>query len=519
MWVRKKKGLIAINEKIPDGCSAVPVVTTKIKGLPVNIFDNKFSTTCFLRQSGCKAPSFFDGITNKGIFTLMQHQVETIKFFLDYPRCFCTNGLGTGKTLSALTAAEYLRSIGQIRRVLVVAPKSAMRNAWEKTIFSADPSIRYAILKGDRKKKQETASDVTYSYIIVNPESLHIIENSLSCVDLIIADESTKFKTWKAKRTQALYRISLDKRIWMMTGTPTPQEPTDAYAQIRIVRGVNKYMSFTAFRDLTMYKVTQFKWKARKDAMETVAKEMQPCIRFSRDECLDLPDLSVIDYKVPLSPAQAKIVKELQDKCLAEIEGQSITAINAASVLSKCLQVMAGAVYGSVDEDGEKVIVSTDAKELFEAIYDIVDQNEQPVLIYTTYRSTVHRLLEYFKKQGVTAEGITSDTSVDERTEIFDRIQNGDTKVMVAVAQTVAHGITLTNANTIIWVTPPMSFETYDQANGRIYRKGQTRKCTIYHIYQDWISRMLIKRLQERTTLQNTLLEILENKNVDMDKN
>lgn len=515
MWVRKEKGLIAINERIPSGIHISPIKECFINNLPVKIFDNDFNTTMLLRQAGCKAPSFFEGIKKKGIFTLMSHQIETIKFFLDYPRCFCTNGLGTGKTLSALTAAEFLRSIGQIRRVLVVAPKSALRNAWEKTIFSADPSIRYAVLTGDRSRKQRAAEDVDITYLIVNPESLQIIEKHLPCVDLVIADESTKFKTWRAQRTQALYRIALDKRIWMMTGTPTPQDPTDAYAQIRILRGASKYMSFVMFRDMTMYKVTQFKWKPRDNAMDIVAKEMQPCIRFSRDECLDLPDLSVIDYKVPMSPKQAKAVKELQDKCLAEISGQDITAVNAASVLSKCLQVMAGAVYGGVDEDGNKIVVNSDATELLEAIGDIVDQNEQPVLIYTTFRSTVKVLLDYFKKNGVAVEGITADTSVNERTAIFDNIQSGRTKVMVAVAQTVAHGITLTNADTIIWVTPPTSFETYDQANGRIYRKGQTRKCTIYHIYQDWISRMLIKRLQERTSLQNTLLNILEKKDVD----
>lgn len=515
MWARNKLGLIAINERIPDNVGVSPIIEKTIKSKPVKIFDNKFNTTAILRRSGCKAPSFFEGVKKIGMFTLMAHQIETIKFFLDYPRCFCTNGLGTGKTLSALTAAEFLRKLGQIRRILIVAPKSALRNAWEKTIFSADPSIKYAVLKGDRRKKQEIASDTNITYIIVNPESLQIIENSLPCVDLVIADESTKFKTWRTQRTQALYRISLDKRIWMLTGTPTPQEPTDAYAQIRVLRGSKKYVSFTVFRDMTMYKVSKFKWKARPGVMETVAREMQPCIRFSRDECLDLPDLSVIDYKVPLTSKQSKAVKELQDSCLAQLDGSKITAINAASVLSKCLQVMAGAVYGEPDAEGNKPVVSVDATDLFEAINDIVEQNEQPVLIYTTFRSTVFSLVKYFKEKGVPVEGITSDTSVDERTAIFDNIQTGATKVMVAVAQTVAHGITLTNADTIIWVTPPMSFETYDQANGRIYRKGQTRKCTIYHIYQDWISRMLIKRLQERTSLQNTLLKILEEKDVD----
>lgn len=520
MWIRRKEGLVSINEirsrdQIPAG--VMPTALTKINKLPVVVFDNSFKTTNLLRSSGLNAPSLEETCQYFGMFTPMAHQRETVKFFMDHRRCYCANGLGTGKTLSALWAAEFLRRYGQIRRILVVCPKSAMRNAWEKTIFSSDPSIRYAVLTGDRKKKIAAAKNPDITYLIVNPESLTIIEKDLPMVDLVIADESTKFKSWKAIRTQALFRISLDKRIWLMSGTPAPQAPTDAYAQARIMRGRDKYISFTAFRDKTMYRVTQFKWMPYKNASEIVAKELQPCIRFSRDECLDLPDLSVIDYKVPLTKEQAKAVKSLQDACFAEIDKDSISAINAASVLSKCLQVMAGAVYGETDDEGNKKTVVVDSTDLLDSVVDIVEQNEQPVLIYTMFRSTVEVLLKRFEQEGIPAGGITADTTVDQRTAIFDKIQSGELKVMIAVAQTVAHGITLTNSDTIIWVTPPTSFEVYDQANGRIYRKGQTRKCTIYRIYQDFVSHALIKRLDERTTLQNTLLQILENKSIDND--
>lgn len=518
MWIRRKEGLVSINEitrkeQIPAG--VLPTVLSRLNGLPVIVFDNSYKTTYLLRSSGLNAPSLEDVCQYFGIFKPMAHQRETVRFFLDHRRCFCANGLGTGKTVTAIWAAEFLRRFGEIRRILVVAPKSAMRNAWEKTLFQTDPSIRYAVLTGDRKKKIEAAKDINNTYLIVNPESLGIIEKDLPMVDLVIGDESTKFKTWRAIRTQTMFRISLDKRVWLMSGTPAPQAPTDAYAQARILRGRNKYISFTAFRDKTMYKVTQFKWAPYKNAADTVARELQPCIRFSRDECLDLPDLNVIDMKVPLSKAQTKAVKSLQDACFAEIDKNSVSAINAASVLTKCLQVMAGAVYGEPDEEGNKKTISIDSTDLLDSIVDIVEQNEQPVLIYTSFRSTVDVLLKRFEQEGIPAAGIISDTTVDQRTEIFDKIQSGELKVMVAVAQTVAHGITLTNSDTIIWVTPPTSFEVYDQANGRIYRKGQTRKCTIYRIYQDFVSHALLKRLDERTTLQNTLLQILENNSID----
>lgn len=520
MWLRKNDKIVSINEvrakeQIPAG--VMPVALTKLNNLPVVVFNGDYRTTYLLRSSGLDAPTYEQCCKYMGIYKPMSHQIETVRFFLDHERCYCANGLGTGKTLTALFAAEFLRKAGAIRRILVVAPKSALRNAWEKTIFQTDPSIKYAILTGDRKKKIELAKNPDITYLIVNPESLTIIEKDLPMVDLVICDEATRFKTWKAVRTQALFRVALDKRIWLMSGTPAPQAPTDAYAQARILRGRNKYISFTAFRDKTMYKVSQFKWMPYKNAMDTVAKELQPCIRFSRDECLDLPDLSVIDYKVPLSKQQAKAVKSLQDACFAEIDKDGITAINAASVLSKCLQVMAGAVYGEANEEGEKKTVLVDSTDLLDTIVDIVDQNAQPVLIYTTFRSTVEVLLKRFRDEGIPADGITADTTVDQRTAIFDKIQSGELKVMVAVAQTVAHGITLTNSDTIIWVTPPTSFEVYDQANGRIYRKGQTRKCTIYRIYQDFVSHALIKRLDERTSLQNTLLQILEKNSVDID--
>lgn len=520
MWKRVNNCLIGVSEIAhgnynPADYPNIHFKTFKKHGKDVAIFDGSFYTTSYLRRLGFNAPSFEETYQYPGFKVPMAHQRETVKFFLDHPRCFCCNGLGTGKTLSAFWAAECLRGLGQIRRVLVVAPKSAMRNAWESTIISTCPGVKFVVLRGERRQKIAACKDVSNTYIIVNPESLHIIKDSLPEVDLVIADESTKFKTWKAQRTQALNYIALQRRVWLMTGTPAPQAPTDAYAQIRILRG-GKYMSFTSFRDKTMYQINKFRWKAKSVATKVVSDEMQPCIRFSRDECLDLPDLAVIDYKVPLSEQQKKVVKQLQDQALALIDGEVVTAVNAATVLSKCLQALTGVVYGNTDNDGERQEVPVDSTELFEAVGDIVDQSEQPVLIYVAYRSSVKAMLDYFAKDGVPAAGITADTTVDERTEIFEKIQSGELKVMVAVAQTVAHGITLTNANTIVWLTPPMSFETYDQANGRIYRKGQTRKCTIYRVYQDWVTRLLLKRLDERTELQNTLLEILSKKDVDI---
>lgn len=515
MWKRtENNSVIHIGMLEKSLLEGIPHQEAVVGNLPAQCFPDKYEISKFFRSFGHSYPSFAEKYTYPGPYDPMYHQTETVKFLLDHDRAFVANGLGTGKTLSALWAADFLLDLGQVRRVLVVAPVSAMWNAWVTAIASTFPNRRFKVLKGSAQTKIKDCQDLTYKYLLVNPESLHIIEEHLPMVDLVIADESTKFKTWKARRTSALYRICKERKIWMMSATPAPQEPTDAYAQIRILRN-GKYMSFTAFRDMTMLKLGLYKWIPRSNAVEIIARELQPCIRFSRDECLDLPDLSIIDHKVPLSAEQEKVIKSLQDKAVAEIAGTQITAVNAGVIVNKILQVQSGAVYGEANPDGEKEVLRLNAQSVMESIEEIVEGNENPVIIYVSFRSTVTALVDYLKSKGISVAGITAEISGANRQAIFEKVQNKELKAIVAVASTISHGVTLTASDTIIWATPPVSFEVYDQANGRIYRKGQTKKCVIYRLYYDAFSNSLLKRLDKKISLQESLLQLLQNKTLD----
>lgn len=515
MWKRTGSTVIHVGAIAPELLEGIDYQPAEVRGTPVQYFVDSFDTCRYLRRAGLQYPSMEGTYGYPGPYKPMYHQSETVKFLLDHDKAFVANGLGTGKTLSALWASDALIEMGQVRRVLIVAPISAMWNAWVPALSGTIPNRRYKLLKGTARQKQEACQELSYRYLIVNPESLHLIEDYLTCVDLVIADESTKFKSWQAKRTKALYRIARERKLWLMSATPAPQDPTDAYAQIRLLRN-GQYMSFTAFRDKTMIKYGQFRWVPRFDAVETIAKELQPCIRFSRDDCLDLPELSIIDHKVPLSDEQAKVIKALQEKAFAEIGDTEITAVNAGVVVSKILQVQSGAVYGEADENGEKEVVKVKADAVLESIEDIVTTNAHPVIVYVSFRSTVKAIVDHLSAVGVTVAGITADVTGNKRQELFQAMQDGKLKCIVAVASTISHGVTLTAADTIIWATPPVSFEVYDQANGRIYRKGQTKKCIIYRLYYDAFSNSLLKRLDKKISLQDCLLQMLQEKCVDI---
>jgi len=442
-----------------------------------------------------------------GRFTPRESQKETVRFLVKNPKAFCLDGLGTGKTMSATWAMDFMMQHGLVRRALIVAPLSICDWVWERELFQTLPHRHTVRLKGNRRDKQKKARDTRFQILVVNPESLNIIEEHLHQVDLVIVDEFTKFKNHRSKRWKALYRVTRNRRLWLMSGTPAPQGPLDAYGPIKLVRP--KPPSFLMYRDATMMQVSQFTWVPKEGAENVVAEYMQPAIRHKAEDCYDMPRVSFIPYEVPLTAAQEQSIQDFQTRAASEIEGNQIPATTAAAVLSKCLQAMAGGVY--YDGENGKNIQRLDATPYFEACESIVEQADSPVLVFVPFRSQAQATYDYLVQSGHRAGLITGDTHERDRGPLFDRVQANTIDALVAVAGTMSHGLTLTTARYILWASPPYSFEEYEQANGRVIRHGQKNPVIIYHLVQNQLARMLFNRLRTREKLQTTILNLLQN--------
>jgi SNF2 family DNA or RNA helicase len=474
-----------------------------VKGCPVTLFQHDYQTWRALRSIGLLAPSPLYQYSWPGRFKPMHHQLETVEHLILYDKAFCLDPIGSGKTNAAIWAGDYLQSIGEIRRILVIAPLSIVDHVWARELFKTLPHRRAVVLKGSRDRKQALAKDTDYSWIIVNPDSLHIIVNHLPQVDLVVVDEFTFFKTRSTRRYKALAKLK-DRKLWLMSGTPAPQAPTDAYAPIRLVNP--KSISFMAFRDLTMIRVSQFRWVPRPEAEKVIAQWMQPAIRHRREECYDLPDVQVEPLKIDLTAQQEKLIDAFLRHAMAELDGKPITAANAAAVFSKVLQVMAGGVY-ETEADGVRTVHMVDAKPYYETVERVVAQADTPVLIFTSFRSCVIATVNHLKKRGYRVESVLGgDTG---RAAVFDRFLNGELDALVAVSSTMSHGLTLTNCRVVVWASPPTSFETYNQANGRVIRKGQKNNVIIFHMVRNSIDKRLFSRLKSKERLQDAVLELL----------
>lgn len=505
--VPHKEAAFTLAQLPAEALAGVPHKRATVKGKPLTLIRHTQQTYDTLRERGLLLPSPAKHYRYIGRFPPMSHQRSTVEFFVQHRKCCCLNGLGTGKSLSATWAMDYLFDQGAVRRVLIVAPLSICEHVWERELFQTLPHRTSVVLRGNRQRKQQIAADTRFDILIVNPESLHLLEGHLPMVDLIVVDEFTKFKNARSQRWRALKRLSQGTRLWLMSGTPAPQSPLDAYGPYRlVVQG--RPMSYTQWRELTMYQVSQFRWIARDGAEETVAKYLQPAIRYKREDCYDLPEVQELYLDVDLTAQQTQLIEAFRKEAAAMVEEHEITAPNAAAILLKVLQVMSGGVYGH-DADGARASRTVDASPLMEAVEEIVEQADTPVLVFVPFRAAVGNVAQHLEKAGYRVGVIHGGVHQRERAPLFDALQEGTIDALVAVAGTMSHGLTLTASRYVVWLQPPFSYEEYEQANGRVIRKGQRNNVVIYHIVQNRLARSLFDRLKSKARLQDAVLNLI----------
>lgn len=445
-----------------------------------------------------------------GLYKPFDHQRVTASFLTLHRRAFCFNEQGTGKTSSVIWAADYLMNAGFIKRVLVLCPLSIMASAWEADLFKFAMHRTCAIAHSYSKDKRIEAVRSGAEFVVCNFDGLDIIKDEVKSggFDLIVIDEANAYKNVATKRWKTLNSvIDPSMWVWMLTGTPASQSPVDAYGLAKIINpnGVPRF--FGAFRDQVMTKITQFKWVPKKSSERTVHEALQPAIRFTKEECLDLPDMTYTTREVPLSPQQHKFYETIRKNMMAVAAGEEITTVNAAANLNKLLQLSCGAVYS---DSGE--VVAFDAKSRMAALLEVIEEASHKVIVFAPFRHAIEIIAEELKSEGVSCEVIHGGISATKRTEVFARFQaEASPQVLVIQPQAAAHGVTLHAANVVVWWGPITSTETYLQANARVHRAGQRNPCTVVHIQGSPVEKRIYAMLSEKVDIHTRLIDLYKN--------
>jgi SNF2 family DNA or RNA helicase len=295
--------------------------------------------------------------------------------------------------------------------------------------------------------------------------------------------------------------------VWALTGAPTPNEPTDAWAQCRVVVPTNPDVPryYGKFREKVMRQISQFKWIPKHNAVDIVREMMQPSVRFALDDCVDLPPQIFQSRQTEMTPEQKKAYKEMFSKLRIEHAEGQILAANEAVKANKLVQVACGVVYG---KNGEHLLIPNEPR--ITVLEEVIEESEGKVLVFVPLTGVLEHVAERLSKRWSVAK-IHGETPKNERDTIFTAFQKElDPHVLVANPGTMSHGLTLTAATTIVWFAPIHSNDIYEQACARVRRPGQSRTTVIVHIAGSEIENRIYQRLKTKQKMQGLLLDLMK---------
>lgn len=493
-----------------------------------------------------------------------ESQKLAANFMALHPRCFNLSDMGVGKTYSTLWAADWLMKqheqnkctncggvgcagpdndyegascdvcdgTGAERfRALIVCPLSIMQRVWSDAIFKLFLGHRkIEILYGSQERRLEALARAA-DYYIVNFDGVGIGAHTRKRLELdgfskalaeradirlAIVDEASAYKDAQTKRHR-LARLIIGQRdyLWMLTGTPTPNKPTDAYGLGKLLNNAFG-KSFTTFQQETMIKVSNFVWRPQKDGYVKARQLLTPAIRFDIKAVWDGPEMTVQQREVPLTADQKKLMVDLKrDLQVIVKSGHPITATNEAAARQKFIQISLGAIY-----DSNHKWHGIDASPRIEELRAVIEEAPAKILVLVPLTSVVNLLYKELGPKrdkdgrqihaGWSREIVNGDTSPKDRGRIFQAFQEETApRILIADPGTLAHGLDLWAARTVVWFGAIDKTEVYLQANRRIHRPGQKFPTTIVQIVSNQLEREIFRRLETNESLQGLLLEMV----------
>lgn len=452
-----------------------------------------------------------------------ESQQIAANFMVLNPRCFNLSDMGVGKTMAALWAADWLMSQhpkGSFR-VLVVAPLSILQRVWGDAIFRNFLNRRsYEILHGTPEQRLAALRRDADIYIVnfdgvgtgahtrkkFELDGFSAELAARSDIRLCIVDEASAYKDGTTKRHR-IARMVFGKKdyLWLLTGTPTPNMPTDAYGLAKLVNNAFG-KSFRTFQHETMWQPQPggFRWLPQKDGYDKARKLLTPSIRFDIKDVWDGPELTTQQREVELTAEQKQHMAALKKDLQVTLKGgKAISAVNEAAARQKYMQISLGAIYDA-DHEIHRVHCAPRLAEL----KTVVEQAPGKIIIFAGLTSVV--MLLYKELDGYSREIVNGDTGQKERSRIFQAFQSeSDPRILVADPGTMAHGLDLYAAQTVVWYGPTDKTELYLQANKRAHRPGQKYPVTVVELVSNPLEREIYRRLATNTTMQGALLDLV----------
>lgn len=463
-----------------------------------------------LRNIGIQVPApILTNYSWPGKYRPFAHQRVMAEFLTMNRRCFNLSEMGAGKTAATLWAIDWLIDTGRVRKTLILTPLSTMDRVWRSDAFDVLMHRKVSIVYGTKEKRLK-ALEADAEIFILNHDGL-MVQAVVDAVrkdpefDLIVVDEASVFRNHGTKKYRQLKElVRPDMRLWMLTGTPCPNAPTDAWALARLVSPQRVPKFFGAFKRQTMMQMSQFKWVPQLDSYKKAFDALQPAVRFRKEDCLDLPPVTFLDRQAEMTKEQRKAFDEMRKHMRVEAAASTVTAANAADKINKIRQIFCGAIK---DPETEKYVPIPHAGR-YSVLEETIEQASAKVIVVVPFKGIIYELQRQLESRWSVGL-LNGDVPVRRRDQIIrDFKETPDPHILLCHPKVMAHGLNLTEADTLIFYAPIYSNDEYLQVIERFNRTGQTRKMTVVRIATHPIEWQIYKLVDSRGLTQSNILSL-----------
>ena len=475
-----------------------------------------------LRNLGIAAPSPITAFYNwPGRHKPMEHQVEMASFCTLHDKCFNLSEPRTGKTYATLWAADYLMNEGVLQRALIMSTVSTMKATWSQDIFKILPHRTCTTLHGANQAARLKNLDRKVDFYIINHDGIDLEKVALALrrrpdIGLIVLDESSFFRNSGIDRYRFLaWIMEKKKKLWLLTGTPCPNGPQDAWAQANLI--TPQPMSFTRFRD-EVCEQAGTKYVPKKGAIDRAFEIMQPAIRFKkRDVLKNLPPLiGPRDVHATLTPEQTKALKEMRTQMRTFANEVEITAVNGADKILKLRQILCG----SVRDPQTKAYVDMECKPRVDLLRSLIAEAHAKVLVIAPFKGIVRLLaaelpkpwkLDGIPQPGFKALVLNGDVTTAKRPGVIKQFkEDPDVKALICHPKVMAHGLDFAEADTTIFYAPIYSNDEYTQVIERFSGMAQKNTMFLLRMLAHPLEASIYRVVDDRGSMQNAILELYQ---------
>ena len=461
-----------------------------------------------------------------------QHQEDVFRDSWDARHYALFMEMGTGKSKIAVDSIAALYEEGKINTALIVAPKGVYHNWTNKELPAHMPErIKHQVLPWQpnitQKFKQafvDLCKSKSLKIFVMNIEAFSTSKGAETALwfakqygrrGIMVVDESTTIKNRKANRTKAVIAAGEHfayKRL--LTGSPVTKSPMDLYSQCEFLD--SRLLGFTSYYSFQgRYAVVQKRSMGHRSFQQIVGFQRmeelnEKLTSFSRRvlkrDCLDLPEKVYMRREVELTDEQKNLYRQMSKLALAQLQdGSLVSTNNVLTQIMRLQQICCGFIKN--DDEELREVKSNRLQELV----NVCEETDGKVIIWASYVHDIEKICEMLTKEyGPNSFGaFYGATPQGERQEIVDTFQDPDSEMrfFVGNSRTGGFGITLTEANTVIYYSNNYDLEIRLQSEDRAHRIGQKNNVTyIDLVCPKTIDEKILTALANKQNIADTVL-------------